>query len=232
MSTLQKSTNQGNSSDKDALRISDLDLKDQAVAVVREAIIEGRFPQGSKLVERDVARLLGTSRAPARDALLALEREGLVVARGYARHVVELKERDIHDLYVVRRTLEPLAVRLASQNQDEAIAMQLYRVLDETQIAIDNNDTRAYKTCDLETHRLLWKLANNHYLLNQLQLIAGPIFMFINLTAEGFHDWDDVLVDHREMVEKTLSGQTEAAVEAIQRHIDNRFGHLFRPFGE
>ncbi len=231
MSTLM-AINHGDGSINDALRISNLDLKDQAVAVLREAIIAGQFPQGSKLVERDVAQLLGTSRAPARDALLALEREGLVVARGYARHVVELKGRDIHDLYVVRRTLEPLAVRLASQNQDEAIATQLHKVLDETQVAIDNNDTRTYKTCDLETHRLLWKLANNQYLLKQLESLAGPIFMFINLTADGFHDWDDVLVDHREMVEKTLSGQTEAAVEAIQRHIDNRFGHLLRPFGE
>jgi DNA-binding GntR family transcriptional regulator len=225
------SSNYRDGSIHDALRISTLDLKDQAVAVLREAIIAGRFPQGSKLVERDVARLLGTSRAPARDALLALEREGLVVARGYARHVVELRERDIHDLYVVRRTLEPLAVRLASQNQDEAIATQLYKVLDETQIAIDKNDTRIYKMCDLETHRLLWKLAKNHYLLKQLESLAGPIFMFINLTADGFHDWDDVLMDHREMVEKTLRGETEAAVEAIQRHIDNRFGHLLRPFG-
>ena len=64
-------------------------LKDQAAEVLRDYISDGRLPEGSKVTERDVANLLGIGRAPARDALMALEAEGLVVSRPDGRYVFE-----------------------------------------------------------------------------------------------------------------------------------------------
>ena len=89
------------------LRVS---LKDQAADILRDQIISGEISPGSKLVEREVAELLGISRAPARDALMQLEKEGLVVSQLDARYVIELTERDIRELHAIRLVLERLAV--------------------------------------------------------------------------------------------------------------------------
>ena len=56
-------------------------LKDRAMDLLRDHIVSGRIPAGAKVVERDVAQLLGISRAPVRDALIQLETEGLVVSK-------------------------------------------------------------------------------------------------------------------------------------------------------
>src|SRR5207249_8524626 len=67
-------------------------LKDRAMDLLRDHIVSGRIPAGAKVVERDVAQLLGISRAPVRDALIQLETEGLVVSKPSGRYVIELSE--------------------------------------------------------------------------------------------------------------------------------------------
>ena len=91
-------------------------LKDRAAETLREFISGGRIPEGTKLTEREVSRLLGISRAPARDALMALEAEGLVVTRPSGRYVIELGAEDVRDIHALRATLERMAVGLAAAN--------------------------------------------------------------------------------------------------------------------
>ncbi len=92
-------------------------LKDQVNDLLRDMIISGRFPPGTKLIEREIADYLGVSRAPVRDALLQLEKGRLWLSiNRNGRYVIELSERDIRELYQVRNALEKLAVELATQN--------------------------------------------------------------------------------------------------------------------
>ncbi len=81
-------------------------LKDLAAETLRDYISTGRIPEGTKLTERKVSRLLGISRMPARDALMILEAEGLVVSRPDGRYVIELTEKDVRDIHVLRRMRE------------------------------------------------------------------------------------------------------------------------------
>ncbi|MBT4502566.1 MAG: GntR family transcriptional regulator, partial [Gemmatimonadetes bacterium] len=77
-------------------------LKDRAADTLRTYISSGEIPEGTKLTERDVSELLGISRSPARDALMVLETEGLVVFRSTGRFVIELTEKDVRDIHMLR----------------------------------------------------------------------------------------------------------------------------------
>jgi len=105
--------------DNHELRLDRNSLKDQSTELLRTYIIGGRIPPGTKLAERELADLLGVSRMPARDALMDLEREGLVVSRPNGRYVIELHSQDIEQLFEIRLVLERLAVSAAAANHSE-----------------------------------------------------------------------------------------------------------------
>ena len=95
-----------------------------ATELIRQAIIDGRLPPGRRLKEEELARELGISRTPVREALLMLQAEGLVDAapnRGAA--VRSHSAEDLDDLYQLRALLEGYATRRAATRlSDDAVA--------------------------------------------------------------------------------------------------------------
>ena len=204
-------------------------LKTQAVDLLRQYIAEGRLPPGTKLVEREVAEALGISRAPARDALLELEKEGLVVTRSTGRHVIELSERDIRELYAVRVALETLAVELAAQHTSPAHQQANRAKLDQMRDAVARHDPAAFTRADIETHTLIWQQADNHHLLRNLQSILGPIFMFVATTLE-LHDWGETLAAHTDLITAINAGDVPAARASLGRHLDESLRQALHAF--
>ena len=93
---------------------NDLTAQDLVLSSLREAILTAALPPGTRLRQEKLAELFGTSRIPVREALRALEYEGLVTSmprRGFS--VTELDADDIEEVYDLRILLESHAVRLA-----------------------------------------------------------------------------------------------------------------------
>ena len=89
-------------------------LSDAVKDRLLEAILDGRYPPGSRIVETRVARELGTSQAPVREALRDLEALGVVEITAFRGARVRRPSTDeLLEAYVVRAELEALAVRLA-----------------------------------------------------------------------------------------------------------------------
>jgi DNA-binding GntR family transcriptional regulator len=108
----------------------DLTAQDLVLSSMREAILTAALPPGTRLRQEKLAELFGTSRIPVREALRALEYEGLVTSmprRGFT--VTELDADDIEEVYDLRILLESHAVRLAVPlitDEDLQILEELY----------------------------------------------------------------------------------------------------------
>jgi len=90
-------------------------LRDKVLTAIREAILEERLAPGERLIESTLAEEMGVSRAPVREALLGLEREGVVSGepyRGYS--IVSLSTRDVTEIATLRALIEAYAARLAA----------------------------------------------------------------------------------------------------------------------
>jgi DNA-binding GntR family transcriptional regulator len=194
-------------------------LKDQAAEALREMIVTAKIASGSKVTERDVAEWLHISRMPARDALMILERQGLIVTKPGGRYVIELDEQDIRHLYKLRTTLEKLAVELAIGNASQVNQKALESKLGEMRNAIEVGDIPTYISSDLEMHELIWQQAGNPYLLNMLNSMIGPIFMFIASQARIIEDWQESLRLHEQLVEMIAVKDIPAAVQSIEAHV-------------
>jgi len=195
-------------------------LSTQAAELLRDAIIRGRIPPGTKIVERKVAEMLDISRAPARDALMMLEKEGLVISRPDARYVIELTERDVNEMHQVRLALEILAIDLAAKNSNETYQKIQIETLKLMEDAATKKDREAFSRADLEGHALIWKQSENRNLEKTLRTMIGPIFMFM-ATATEYYDWHVTVELHQDMVRCINSGDREAAKESMVRHMEN-----------
>lgn len=104
--------------------------QDLVLASMREAILSGALPPGTRLRQEKLAERFGTSRIPVREALRALEYEGLVSSSPYRGFTVtELDADDIEEVYDLRIVLESHAVRLAVPlitDEDLRILQDLY----------------------------------------------------------------------------------------------------------
>ena len=193
-------------------------LKDQGYELLREFIIGGNILPGTKLVEREVAQMLGISRAPARDALIQLEQEGLVISKPNGRHVVEPSERDVRELYQLRRVLERLAVELAVRNISVEDKEALLAGLRRMEAATAEDDYALFEQSDLAMHRLIWKTADNRHLMRALRAMLGPIFMFDTTDAERI-EWQKTLQSNREIVKNIVAGNAEGAAASMEEYL-------------
>jgi len=204
-------------------------LKDQVTELLRDYIISGRILPGAKLAEREVSNLLGISRAPVRDALSQLEKEGLVVTKSNGRHVIELNERDIRELFQVRQPLERLAVELATKNTSPENRAALAAKLQEMDDAMAHKDDRAFMRSDVETHRLIWRQSDNRHLQEVLSAMVWPMFMFVAANHDHF-DWVETLGLHENLVTSINSGDVQAARKSIERHTDDALEQSLRAY--
>jgi len=204
-------------------------LKDQITDIIRAQIISGKILPSTKIVERDVATWLGVSRAPARDALLELEKEGLLESRPSGRYVIELSRKDIQNLYNVRLALETLAVELATLNLSDANSEKLQKALLVMRDAVEKQDRDAFHQADINLHRTIWEQADNPHLVKMLNNMLGPIFMFIANPVKKYNIYDSHHY-HETLVESMKLGDVEAAKDCIKRHMEDSLEKRLRQF--
>jgi len=156
-------------------------LPDQLFAEVSRAIVEGKIPAGSKISEPELARMLGTSRGPLREAIGRLEASGLVVRKAnIGARVVSLSADQLLEIFLLREALEGTAARLAAERMSDAEIGRLQVLLSQHRQQVEREDGRAYfqKDGDLDFHyriaqgsrspRLIQMLHNDLYYLARL----------------------------------------------------------------
>lgn len=149
---------------------------DSAATRLRSEILNGTSAPGALLAESAVARRLGVSRVPVREALFALEREGLVEFSPTGRAFVkELTPQDFEELYVLRLALEPLASRLA------ASALKADMALLEDNLAATRRarSVQEVTLLDLEFHQIILEASGNARLVKLWRSLRGELELWL-----------------------------------------------------
>ena len=137
-------------------------LSDQVKDRLLQAILDGRYPPGARIVETRVARELGTSQAPVREALRDLEALGVVETTAFRGARVRRPSADeLLEAFAIRAELESLGARLAIPRLTDEDLEDLAGYVDEMQRAADDGDTHAEATADAAFHGRIVELAGN-----------------------------------------------------------------------
>ncbi|WP_027894255.1 GntR family transcriptional regulator [Calidithermus chliarophilus] len=187
---------------------------------LREAILEGRLAPGQKLSVPELARQMGVSRSPVREAILQLVGEGLAVERTRRGVVVaNLSARDLGEIYEVREVLEALAVRLAAQRARPEQLRAMRDVLERQRQAVESRDPQLYSQTNQQLHTLISQSSGNPRLQRILALLFGEMQLaFRTLSNNPAHTMRGHQ-EHRRIVEALEARDSGAAEAAMRRHL-------------
>lgn len=197
-------------------------LNREAYRALRQAILGRKIPPGQKLVVRVLAEELGLSPTPVKEALSALEREGLVVAvphRGY--FVLEPTLEDVREIYTLREVLEGLAARLAVEHGGRGLLRKLERLFARQAQAAEAGDLEAYGDLDLAFHRTLWEAAGSRRLLAIAETMDGQIRLLIGSSAAIPGRLLQSRAEHQAVLDTVRARDPEGAEAAMRAHVRN-----------
>jgi DNA-binding GntR family transcriptional regulator len=195
----------------------------QIAASIRNMIVAGDLRPGDRIVESRIARQIGVGQPTVREALVALEHQGLVVRKANQGCVVtSLTSAEICQLLRIRAELETLAVELAVESAPDAEIRKLLDITDLMREAALREDSQQFFDLDLRFHDTLWKLSGNSFLPRLLEQTLAPLLAFLflrNLRRNLKIDMMESAQAHVQVVEAILSRHKETARRITQEKL-------------
>lgn len=207
---------------------------EQAVTRLRGEIQAGRLIPGQLLSQAQLAEELGMSRTPVREALQRLEHEGLLKSlpqRGWIVRTLDIHE--VEEVYAVRKQLELLAVRFASQRHvDEDVLVGGEILARQREAVADNAGPDKLHLLDREFHDSVWAMARSPRLRANLQAVADSAIL--DPAKSYMQTRPDrtmfSVLEHQAILDAIELRDADAAEAALRQHADNTwraFGELF-----
>jgi DNA-binding GntR family transcriptional regulator len=188
---------------------------------LKEDINTGILEQGERIVAREIAKQLGVSDIPVREALKKLESEGLVENVPHVgSRVSTINIQQAREVFAIRLELESYATRLAALNANDEEIDKLQEIVDCIEQAIQTGDVKEISSLNTNFHQLLYQLSRNETLcelilsLMDRSAFSKSVFTYIPDRKEHSNKEHQLIVDalrkrDSEGAEKALRGQKE-----------------------
>lgn len=200
-----------------------LPLREVVFKTLRNAIIQGEFQPGERLMEITLAKKLGVSRTPVREAIRMLELEGLVVMiPRKGAEVANITVKDLKDALEVRMALEALSVRLACERIDEEGKEELKVACMTFKEAINSKLVPAIVQADEHFHNVIYKASKNSKLINMAQNLREQVYRYRVEYVKDFSYHDNLIREHDQITMAILKGDKESAEKIMNEHIYNQ----------
>lgn len=201
-------------------------LADEVADSIRDAIFSGAYELGAQLREVELAAALEVSRGPVREALLRLEREGLVRSTWHrGATVMTLSADDIAELDSLRGALERLAVELVVAHASDEDLNTIEQAAGRMAHA---EDAHALVRNDIEFHDAVYAATGHRRLREAWQAIRSQVHLFL-LTRVGISAEDylsHIPEEHRDLVAALRSRDSETALQLFATHRQHAFDLL------
>jgi DNA-binding GntR family transcriptional regulator len=188
--------------------------------LLRELIVSGELPGGTRLREQDLSERFQVSRTPVREALKRLLSEGLVASepgRGIVVHSLSLD--DVIDLYEIHEALQGRAARLAAQRLSEVDPLRLKTALEACGEALQAGDVEKAIEFDRRFESALRDAAHNEQLKRLIEQLHGSLARRATSDPVSPSRVAQRLAEHQRIVDAILSRDPDAAEVAARDHV-------------
>ena len=197
-----------------------------AYSSLHAAIRSGEFRPGDRLREVEIARRLGLSRTPVREALRRLEAEGIVEHEPRQGAVIRrLSHSEVVELYEMRLVLERTAAEMAAKHAAGAELDEL-DALNEAMLAAATPAAAARE--NERFHQCLYMAARNRFLLTTARALSNALMLLGPTTLEGSQRLSDAHEQHRTIIAALRESDAAAAGKAAGAHIEASLRHRLR----
>lgn len=201
-------------------RMDNRTKEEQVADFLREGIISGKYPRGSRLKQAEIAEELHTSITPVREALKLLEAEGYVAGDSYrGSRVVPFDAAASGEILQLRLLLEAQLVRGAVEKANSQDITELRQLAQEFEQTFKAGDRASARGINYRFHRRLYDIAAMPQTLHFVQILwARYPFDLINaVEGRGQHAADE----HEQILSAIADGDLATAVLAMRKHIES-----------
>lgn len=187
---------------------------------LREWILDNTWPDGTRVLEDNVAEQLGVSRGPVRDALKRLAEEGLVelIARRGA-YVRWVPSHDLREIVLIRQSLESVALRLAMEKDLTKLCGELMAAVESMRTASDTSDWERVLRAEVEFHDLIYGCASSRRLSQMWGHMRPTVISTFRNDRAYYENPDQVTASHQRLLEVISSGDPHTAKSELCNHI-------------
>jgi DNA-binding GntR family transcriptional regulator len=187
--------------------------------LLRQEIVSGKLPAGSRITVADVASRYGVSQMPVREALQCLQGEGIVVLLPHkGARVLSLDAHFVNNMYDLRGTIESLLARLALPNLTNAVMARLDEIWQQIDLAAKNGDEKGLLALNGEFHRLLYRHADNPIALEIYNHYSGLMGTLRQKYGEGPGRLEEISAGLAEVLD-ALRAQDAERLSRLSLHI-------------
>lgn len=187
---------------------------------IEEAIIEGELKPGDRIVETKIAKELGVSQSPVREAIGDLISMGLLEKKAFSgTQVRKLSKKDLKDAYDVRTCLEMLAASEAAEKITEEDLDEMKKLLDKMRKFAQNEDVQKFVEYDIQFHEKIMDVSGNKLLKKMWNLVYLPQWTFVTTKISKRSLVE--LADRHELIYQSLKSKNPSeASKNMKAHIN------------
>jgi len=202
-------------------------LRERIAAGLRRVIVIGELPPGSHLKEPLLAHRFGVSRLPIREAIVQLDREGLVrLEPRRGAFVIGVARQDVHDICECRMLLEGAAIRRTALRCDARALADLESLVVQMDLAAARGQPQLLAAADMSFHRLLVTLSGNRALANAWEPVAPLIETILGISDASCSSADlpEAVESHRRIIRALGRRDAQSAEAILQAHLEGGEG--------
>jgi DNA-binding GntR family transcriptional regulator len=197
-------------------------LRNSIGSELRRRIIEGDCALGARLSENVLALELGVSRTPVREALMALQDEGLVEVRPQrGTYVFSIDAEETRQLCDLRGILEVGALQLALERQGDRLITRMKDILKTAKAVEGGGSLRKSEQLDRAFHESLIEASGNRFLIDSYQRIAGRVNALRFRLPANRSRVSRALAEHQKLIVLLESGLLGEAIDLLRLHVKN-----------
>jgi DNA-binding GntR family transcriptional regulator len=181
----------------------------QSYEILRDKILNGDLPGGTKIVEEKIANELGVSRTPIRDSIRKLEHEGLIVNK----RVVKPTQKDLRNMFQVRILLEGYSAQCAANflNQNDLDALHDCVDIGRKGTIDEIMDANA------RFHEIIVSASNNPVMIDIIDRMQSIIYLFRKTVV--FYNRPHLIDEHEQIYQAIKERDGEKAEQLMKNHL-------------
>lgn len=200
--------------------------RDSVYQSIMTSIRRGDFPPGSSLREGALAKEIGVSRTPVREALRRLAAEGVVEYHpNRGSKLIEYEPSDVVELYSIRSLLEPEGAALAAVRRSESGLLELDQLILLMDDAVERRDRECMTRLNSDFHSLIVQLSGSRILPDLINRVSRRPVIQRTFDQYSDHELRRSQAHHRELVDAIRRGDSEWARSVMRTHIQAARGH-------
>ncbi len=203
-------------------------LENEVYQKLEADILSGKIDKSETLSEIKVCERYGVSRTPAREALLLLEKEGLVLSTGRGIKIVGISDKDIDDIYAIRMRIEGLASRFMAQKGSVSDIKALSEAVALQEFYVSKNDAQKLRELDTTFHEIVYRASGSKILIGTLSTFHKQICVYRERSLVSAERSGKSVAEHKQILQAISSGNGELAEKLTYDHVKNAYEHILK----